>query len=94
MIGRFCFVLAVASDGGDNDFRARNIRNSISLTISRSRRMILLVELNGEKSPRDRRTTDLKHPNFFQPVPVVNSIVLAVDRESRHAGTRCWICVD
>jgi hypothetical protein len=27
-------------------------------------------------------------------VPVVNSIVLAVDRESRDAGTRCWICVD
>jgi hypothetical protein len=30
---------------------------------------------------------------FLIGVPVVNSIVLAVDRESRDAGTRCWICV-
>jgi rubrerythrin len=26
-------------------------------------------------------------------VPVANSILLAVDRESRDAGTRCWIFV-
>ena len=44
--------IVIVRDGGDIDFRAHNIRNSISLTIATIAPHDLFVELKGEKSPR------------------------------------------
>ena len=41
---------------------------------------------NNDRSYGPRTIMTLR---FLPPVPVVNSIVLAVDRESRDAGSRC-----
>jgi hypothetical protein len=40
------FIASVRGDG-ENDFASRNIRNSISLTISRARRMICASHQRG-----------------------------------------------
>ena len=58
------------------------------------RQMVIryLEDHNVPAKPASNKTELNRH--LTAAVPVVNSIVLAVDRESRDAGTRCWICVD
>jgi hypothetical protein len=93
---RFCKIDPLASDP-HRDALSFPDGTTILVNMLEERQCARVIQLPVVERERQERTIDMRASRGSLSeagVHVVNSIVPAVDWESRDAGTRCWICVD